>query len=56
MFRRKTAEWQRLAREEEIRRAAYEQGSRDGSGLRGELDKIKYVVPEVGTGKEACRC
>lgn len=43
---------QLLAYLHRVRAAGYEAGFREGSQLRGELDKIKDVVSGLGTGKE----
>lgn len=41
-----------LAYLHDVRAAGYVDGFKDGSGLRGELDKIKDVVSNIGTGKD----
>lgn len=39
-----------------VRNAGYEAGFREGSQLREELDKIKDIGLELGTGKEPGAC
>lgn len=47
---------QLLAYLHDVRDAGYKEGFQAGSQLRGELDKIKDVVSELGAGKEKGAC
>lgn len=53
---RRMSDAQRLAYLHQVHQAGYEAGFREGSRLRGELDKIKDVVSGLGTGKENGSC